>query len=465
MDPVLLERERVLFRMNEEINAKSRGLFELNENVSWMTTKRRMRQGLKKLNNIGAGGPVELPAGDESCTSDLGGSIATTDKENEGQLHGTGTGSDEEEPESEPGRSASVIFALEVSRDGEGEKGPFGGQREAPATTTTLTEIRCDAIKEEHSRSNNVTSNQQMQLVKVTTVSVERKVSNGQRAAGNGGMVTPGMLLNGNSSSSSSKSVTSATARNLTKNMADVVPKVLEKKNISSDGLIKFLKSKVAILQTELETSQRQNEANVKDLHLALDRLKQLEALKEQLLTKNSALERTVKKFEERNLELDKLLKVNVVFQQSGSVKQTNGNKFDLLQEKDAQLNVAAKELFGARSEIRNLAQINQTQEKRLFKAQEEVESLRVKLNIANDSEKVPETRDAARQERLTYEKQIKQLRKQRTEVLADYKKLLLSVDQMKKQNFNQEQSKLLHDFEKDYFRHLDEAASSSPLP
>ncbi|XP_058124256.1 uncharacterized protein LOC131282070 [Anopheles ziemanni] len=436
MDPVLLERERVLFRMNEEINAKSRGLFELNENVSWMTTKRRMRHGLKKLNNIGAGS-LQPTAGDDSCTSDLGGSIETTDKENETQLHGTGTGSDEEEPESEPGRSASVIFsALEVSRDGEGEKGPFGGQREAPSTTTTLTEIRCDAIKEEHSRSNNVTSNQQMQLVKVTTVSVERKVSNGQRAAGNGGLVSPGMLLNGNSS----KSVTSATARNLAKNMADVVPKVLEKKNISSDGLIKFLKSKVAILQTELETSQRQNEANVKDLHLALDRLKQLEALKEQLLTKNSALERTVKKFEERNLELDKLLK-----------------------EKDAQLNAAAKELFGARSEIRNLAQINQTQEKRLFKAQEEVETLRVKLNIANDSEK--ETRDAARQERLTYEKQIKQLRKQRTEVLADYKKLLLSVDQMKKQNFNQEQSKLLHDFEKDYFRHLEEAASSSPLP
>uniref|UniRef100_A0AAG5D320 Testis-expressed sequence 9 protein n=1 Tax=Anopheles atroparvus TaxID=41427 RepID=A0AAG5D320_ANOAO len=431
MDPVLLERERVLFRMNEEINAKSRGLFELNENVSWMTTKRRMRHGLKKLNNAGVGvvGTVDdpPPTGDESCTSDLGGSIETTDKENERQLHGAGTGSDEEEPESESGgRSSAVIFAMEV--------GGGGGRRESPATTTTLTEIRCDAIKEEHSRSNNVaSSNQQLAMVQVTTVSVERKVSNGQRAAGAGGGAPAGMMIG-------AKSVTSAaTARNLSKNMADVVPKVLEKKNISSDGLIKFLKSKVAILQTELESSQRQNEANVKDLHLALDRLKQLEALKEQLLTKNSALERTVKKFEERNLELDKLLK-----------------------EKDAQLNHAAKELFGARSEIRNLAQINQTQEKRLFKAQEEVESLRIKLNIANDSEK--ETRDAARQERLTYEKQIKQLRKQRTEVLADYKKLLLSVDQMKKQNFNQEQSKLLNDFEKDYFRHLDDAAAPSPV-
>lgn len=74
--------------------------------------------------------------------------------------------------------------------------------------------------------------------------------------------------------------------------------------------MCRFLKSKVAILQTELEASQKQNEANVKDLNLALDRLKQLEAVKEQLLTKNGALERTVKKYEERNVELDKLLKV-----------------------------------------------------------------------------------------------------------------------------------------------------------
>uniref|UniRef100_A0A182QWV7 Testis-expressed sequence 9 protein n=1 Tax=Anopheles farauti TaxID=69004 RepID=A0A182QWV7_9DIPT len=429
MDPVLLERERVLFRLNEEINAKSRGLFELNENVSWMTTKRRLRHGMKKQNNVPTvtTTTTSTGAGDESSSSELGASIDTTDKE-------TGPVASDDEPESD-----AVIFA--VVRNG-GKESAYGGQQEPEgSTTTTLTEIRCDAIQEEHTRSN--ATNQQLQLVKVTTVSVERKVSNGQRAAGGGaggagngggGGAGGGMLI-------SSKSVTSAatTARNLSKNMADVVPKVLEKKNISSEGLIKFLKSKVAILQTELEASQKQNEANVKDLNLALDRLKQLEAVKEQLLTKNGALERTVKKYEERNVELDKTVK-----------------------EKDAQLNGAAKELYGARSEIRNLAHANQTQEKRLFKAQEEVESLRIKLSIANDSEK--ETRDAARQERLTYEKQIRQLRKQRTEVLADYKKLLLSVDQLKKQHFNQEQSKQMNDFEKDYFRHLDEAATASPV-
>uniref|UniRef100_A0A182JX46 Testis-expressed sequence 9 protein n=1 Tax=Anopheles christyi TaxID=43041 RepID=A0A182JX46_9DIPT len=441
MDPVLLERERVLFRLNEEINAKSRGLFELNENVSWMTTKRRLRHGMKKQNNVPLPPPSVGQPGDESSSSDLGASIDTTDKESGGVSGGVAGGSDEE-PENED-RSSAVIFA--VVRDGEKDTYNAGLEREQePAsTTTTLTEIRCDAIQEERTRANNSSTtttktNQQLQLVKVTTVSVERKVSNGQRVVGSGSVGGGGGSGPGGGMLIASKSVSSAaSARNLSKNMADVVPKVLEKKNISSEGLIKFLKSKVAILQTELEASQKQNEANVKDLNLALDRLKQLEAVKEQLLTKNGALERTVRKYEERNVELDKLLK-----------------------EKDAQLNGSAKELYGARSEIRNLANHNQTQEKRLFKAQEEVESLRIKLSIANDSEKVSETRDAARQERLTYEKQIRQLRKLRTEVLADYKKLLLSVDQMKKQQFNQEQSKQMNDFEKDYLRHLDEAAS-----
>uniref|UniRef100_A0A182VKZ9 Uncharacterized protein n=1 Tax=Anopheles merus TaxID=30066 RepID=A0A182VKZ9_ANOME len=445
MDPVLLERERVLFRLNEEINAKSRGLFELNENVSWMTTKRRLRHGLKKLNNVAAAAASVVGPGDESSSSELGASIDTTDKESGiggGSVGGSAAaGASDEDPECEE-RSSAVIFA--VVRDG--EKDTYGGGVQEPASTlTTLTEIRCDAIQEERTRANNsntTTTNQQLQLVKVTTVSVERKVSNGQRGSGSGGGGVGGGPGPGGGMLIASKSVTSAgtAARNLSKNMADVVPKVLEKKNISSEGLIKFLKSKVAILQTELEASQKQNEANVKDLNLALDRLKQLEAVKEQLLTKNGALERTVKKYEERNVELDKLLK-----------------------EKDAQLNVSAKELYGARSEIRNLANHNQTQDRRLLKAQEEVESLRIKLSIANDSEK--ETRDAARQERLTYEKQIRQLRKQRTEVLADYKKLLLSVDQLKKQQFNQEQSKQMNDFEQDYLRHLDGAATSPPPP
>nr|XP_029715668.1 coiled-coil domain-containing protein 175 [Aedes albopictus] len=368
MDAVLLERERVLFRMNEEINAKSRGFFELNENASWMSTKRRMKNNIRKLSN---------PQSVLSDSSTTGSSDGGNNKENDCD-----------------------------------QTSPSDAETEFNDSATQCTEEK--SLDSEKDCGSSVDfPKDELQLVKPS----EKKINN--KAVAKQGLAV------------------SAGAKNVNKNMADVVPKVLEKKNISSEGLIKFLKSKVAIVQTELESVQKQNEANVKDLNLALDRLKQLENFKEQLLTKNAALERTVKKFEERNLELDKQVK-----------------------EKEVQITNAAKELSTARTEIRCLTQNNQNLEKRLFKAQEDVDSYKIKLNIANDAEK--ETRDGARQERLTYEKQIKQLRKQRSEVLADYKKLLMVVDQMKKHNFQTDQARLISDFERDYFRHLDDVSSCS---
>ncbi|XP_038119315.1 testis-expressed protein 9 [Culex quinquefasciatus] len=375
MDAVLLERERVLFRLNEEINAKSRGLFELNENATWMTTKRRMKNNIRKLAN-----PQQQVDDSGSNSGD-----SSNNKENDCDQLTTATAASDTETE---------FNELSQCTTNEDTKSLLESEKE---TSISTVDTKVD-----------------LQLVKPGG---EKKINNKAVAKQAGGN-NPG-------------------AKNVNKNMADVVPKVLEKKNISSEGLIKFLKSKVAIIQTELETVQKQNEANVKDLNLALDRLKQLESFKEQLLTKNAALERTVKKFEERNLELDKMVK-----------------------EREVQITNGAKELSAARTEIRCVTQNNQNLEKRLFKLQEDVDGLKVKLTIANDAEK--ETRDAARQERLTYEKQIKQLRKQRGEVLADYKKLLLVVDQMKKQNIHADQTRLISDFERDYFKHLDDASTSS---
>ncbi|XP_058836421.1 dynein regulatory complex protein 1-like, partial [Topomyia yanbarensis] len=361
MDAVLLERERVLFRMNEEINAKSRGLFELNENASWMSTKRRMRNNNRKMNNSSA-----LADNSETSSGDGG------NKEN----------------------------------DSDRTTNPSDTETEFNDISHCTDDKFHDSEKDSNSSDG---TQQDLQVVKSSDKKINNKIVVKQTGS----------------------------AKNVNKNMADVVPKVLEKKNISSEGLIKFLKSKVAIIHTELETVQKHNEANVKDLNLALDRLKQLDNFKEQLLTKNAALERTIKKFEDRNLELDKLVK-----------------------EKDVHILNAAKELSTARTDIRCLTQNNQNMEKKLFKAQEDIDGLKIKLTITNDAEK--ETRDAARQERLTYEKQIKQLRKQRSEVLTDYKKLLLAVDQMKKQNFHLDQARLISDFEQDYFRHLDDGSSVS---
>lgn len=119
-------------------------------------------------------------------------------------------------------------------------------------------------------------------------------------------------------------------AKNSTEN---VIPKIFEKRNFSSEGLIKyscewwtqfsiilnnnslcrFLKSKASILQTELETAQKENCEYVKKINDLVESNKQAEAMKELLLNKTKALEKTVSKFEEKNGNLEKKQKVRAI--------------------------------------------------------------------------------------------------------------------------------------------------------
>ena len=211
-------------------------------------------------------------------------------------------------------------------------------------------------------------------------------------------------------------------SKNGASDMQNIIPKILEKKNVSSEGLIKFLKSKVAIIQMELDAALKQNEAHVKDLNVAIDKLKQFEQLKEQLLTKNTALEKTIKKNEDKMFELNKQL-----------------------QDKESHATEINKELHSLKQEQKSLILANQNYEKRLMKASEDLENTKMKLTIAKDAEK--EMRDLARKERQTFEQQMKELRKQRLDTMNDYKKLLIVVDDLKKKNFNYEQKKILDDF------------------
>lgn len=166
MDAVLLERERVLFRMNEEINAKSRGLFELNENATWMNTKRRMKNNIRKLNNH------------QSVQSDSSGSCS-----------------------SEGGNKENDCDPMS----------PSDAETEFNDSTQCTEEKSVDSEKD--SNSSIGTQKEELQLVKPS----EKKINNKAVA----------------------KQSATAGGKNVNKNIADVVPKVLEKKNISSEGLIK----------------------------------------------------------------------------------------------------------------------------------------------------------------------------------------------------------------------------------
>lgn len=78
-------------------------------------------------------------------------------------------------------------------------------------------------------------------------------------------------------------------------------------------NLYRFLKSKASILQTELETAQKENCEYVKKINDLVESNKQAEAIKELLLNKTKTLEKSVSKYEEKNGNLEKKQKVSTI--------------------------------------------------------------------------------------------------------------------------------------------------------
>lgn len=210
----------------------------------------------------------------------------------------------------------------------------------------------------------------------------------------------------------------------------NLIPARLEKKNISSEGLIKFLKSKVTILQDEMETLQKENVKKTEELQVFQEKAGKLEQQKEQLITKNNSLQASLKKHEDKVAELE--LQVR---------------------ERDNQSAQLGKEGENTKRDMKSLQQANTSLERRLTKTQEELEALKVNLGNAYDREK--EIRDRARLEKDGYEKQIKQLRKQRVNLITAYKQQSLLLDNLKRQNLCLEEAKMIDLSEKDFTKIL----------
>lgn len=79
---------------------------------------------------------------------------------------------------------------------------------------------------------------------------------------------------------------------------------------------------------------------------------------------------------------------------------------------------------------------------------------MRQQLSIAKEMEK--EQQIAAKHERHFYEEQSTQMTKQRSKLLTAYKKQLLLLDNLKRQNVCLEQAKLIQFAEKDFAKLLD---------
>lgn len=170
-------------------------------------------------------------------------------------------------------------------------------------------------------------------------------------------------------SSTTSSRVTSGSStgsRGEISSSIDPVPKLIERNVANKDNLIKFLKSKVAILQNELEGAVAENQEMNQNFKLVSKQLKKAEASIEYGNGVVGDLQKNIQKLENKIKDMEK------------------GH-----QEMVDRLAEAKKEEALAVSEVRKLKSSNRTLERRLHRAWEDLEATKNKLSAVSNAEKV----------------------------------------------------------------------------
>ncbi|KAG5677311.1 hypothetical protein PVAND_007080 [Polypedilum vanderplanki] len=213
-------------------------------------------------------------------------------------------------------------------------------------------------------------------------------------------------------------------------NSTDIIPKCIEKK-ISNDGLLKFLKSKVVLLQTELENTQRHNDTLEKENTKQSKKVKKLTGQLDKANSKLESLESSLKSLQEKNAEHEQSLK-----------------------DKDAIISELNRELSTMKEELRELNHNHQVMEKRMLKTQEDHDMMKSKYESYKDIEII--MRESAKEEKIAYEEKIKKLRKGRLDLLKAYKQNIILIDNLRRQNLCLEKAKALEIAEKEFLKVLD---------
>uniref|UniRef100_A0A1B0AH01 Testis-expressed sequence 9 protein n=1 Tax=Glossina pallidipes TaxID=7398 RepID=A0A1B0AH01_GLOPL len=203
------------------------------------------------------------------------------------------------------------------------------------------------------------------------------------------------------------------------------------RRHISTEGLIKFLKSKITILEEDHDRINQEMSEQKELLEKALERSKVMEQQRDQAFMKHTAVAEQLCKTESQLEEANRRLK-----------------------ERSTEQTAQQKELETVRRDLKIVTQTNKNLEKRLFRVNEELESARSTLGAMKTSER--ELKDTARAESEAKDKQIKSLKKQRADLLNAYKKQLFLIDNLKRQNLCMEQSKMIAYGEKEFSKVLD---------
>lgn len=112
------------------------------------------------------------------------------------------------------------------------------------------------------------------------------------------------------------------------------------------------------------------------------------------------------------------------------------------------------RECTELKSKWKQTSQTNSALEARLFKSQEDLECVRKNYHVTKVAEK--DLQATLQQERKFYENRLKTERKEYNDLIAAYKKQMLLVDNLKRQNALLEQAKLVQITEQEFMRCLD---------
>lgn len=210
----------------------------------------------------------------------------------------------------------------------------------------------------------------------------------------------------------------------------NVIPKVFERTHFNKDNLIKFLKAKVAILQNELESSVSENKEQNETIKELSKKLERQDLAYTSLHQNHQSLQQTVKKLEDRNTELK-----------------------EVIQTKDERIQILSKEQARVSQEWSKMKKQNQVLETRLQQLRQAHETTKAKLAEVSSAEK--EIRFNKTQEKNGLEIQIKELKKERMQMLNAFKKQLLRIDQLKRQNNCFDEERLIEIAEWEYLKLL----------
>lgn len=141
------------------------------------------------------------------------------------------------------------------------------------------------------------------------------------------------------------------------------------------------MKSKVALLQTELEAGKSLNETVERENSKNIKKIKKLTTQVDKSTSKIESLESSLKTLQEKHAIAEQSLKVTIDLWSLGD------NFHCFFQDKDANISELNKELLSLREEVKETNHSNQVMEKRLMKTQEDYEMIKSKFETFKDIE------------------------------------------------------------------------------